>query len=187
MATGAPKATANKEQTAQAKSFARMLWRGAKKVGFGVHGELVVAWYCDAKAEVADAASAVANVGAHCDSRGYNECYNALALKYANKKRSNHDAAPLKLNVGAARAIDYRLSAQRPGEFFMPNPRDRGWQYRGCFQSVYLQTDAAARPKVSSTAAAPEYWYAGVESYSYATHAPKKVSTGYVEEGVPCA
>jgi hypothetical protein len=69
----------------------------------------------------------------------------------------------------------------------MPNPKQRGWQYTGCFQSVYLETDTDARPKVSSTAAAPEYWYAGVESYSYATHAPKEGATGYVEEGIPCA
>jgi len=69
----------------------------------------------------------------------------------------------------------------------MPDPGERGWKYTGCYQSVFLQTDLALRPKVSSTSAAPEYWYAGVASYDYTRNAPKTVSTGFAEEHVPCS
>jgi hypothetical protein len=164
-----------------------MLWQGTTKVGFGVHDKRVVAWYCESKGEVTDAARAKANVGTPCYRGGYNDCYNRLALKYANKLRNNHDVAPLKLNEGAAREIDYHLSAQRPGEFLMPEPGARGWKYTGCYQSIFLQTDAALRPKVSSTSAAPEYWYAGVDVYDYARNEPKIISTGFAEEPVPCS
>jgi hypothetical protein len=110
-----------------------MLWQGTTKVGFGVHDKYVVAWYCENKGEIADAARAKANIGTTCFDGGYNECYNKLAMKAANKLRNNHDVAPLKLNARAAREIDYHLSAQRPGEFLMPNPGDRGWKYTGCY------------------------------------------------------
>jgi hypothetical protein len=92
-----------------------MLWKGSTKVGFGVHGKYVIAWYCASKAELADAARAKVNIGAPCYGGGYNKCYNGLALKYANKLRNNHDVAPLKLNEAAARELEYHLSAQRPG------------------------------------------------------------------------
>jgi hypothetical protein len=164
-----------------------MLWQATTKVGFGVHDKYVVAWYCENKGEIADAARAKENIGTTCFDGGYNECYNKLALKAANKLRNNHDVAPLKLNARAAREIDYHLSAQRPGEFLMPNPGARGWKYTGCYQSVFLQTDLALRPKVSSTRAAADYWYNGVKSYDYATNAPKAVSTGWTAENVGCA
>lgn len=164
-----------------------MMWQGTTKVGFGVHDKYVIAWYCESKGEVTDATRARKNVGTPCYEGGYNACYNALALKYANKLRNNHDVAPLKLNQRAAREIDYHLSAQRPGEFRMPDPESRGWKYTGCYQSVFLQTDAALRPKVSSTSAAPAYWYDGVKSYDYARNARKTISTGFAEEGVPCS
>jgi hypothetical protein len=87
IAAGTPKA-GNKPATAQskqAKNFAQLMWRGTTRVGFGVHEKYVVAWYCKSKAELADAASARVNVGTPCSGGGYNECYNRLALKYANK------------------------------------------------------------------------------------------------------
>jgi len=163
-----------------------MLWQGTTKVGFGVHDKYVIAWYCAEKAEIAVPARAKTNIGVNCYAGGYNTCYNALALKYANKVRNNHDVAPLKLDKGAAREIDYHLSAQRPGELLMPVPASRGWKYTGCQQSIFLEADLAKRAKVSSTTAAPEYWYGGVKSYDYATNAPKVVSTGYTEEAVAC-
>jgi len=108
------------------------MWRGTTKVGFGVHDKYVVAWYCASKAEVADVAGAKKNIGAACHVGGYNKCYNTRALKFANKSRNNHDVAPLKLNEGAARAIDALLSKIRPAEFLMPDPAARGWKYTGC-------------------------------------------------------
>ena len=184
---GAEKAGNKASQSAQAKNFAQMLWQGTTKVGFGVYDKYVVAWYCASKAELADAARAKTNVGAPCYGGGYNGCYNRLALKAANKVRNNHDVGALKLNEGAAREIDYHLSAQRPGEFLMPHPGARGWKYTGCYQSVFLQTAAALRPKVSSTSAAPEYWYDGVKSYDYARNAPKQVTSGFTEEPIACS
>jgi uncharacterized protein YkwD len=66
----------------------------------------VVAWYCEKKAEVTDAASAKVNIGGACLDAGYNECYNRLALKAVNKYRNNHNAPPLKLNKLAAQTLN---------------------------------------------------------------------------------
>jgi hypothetical protein len=88
-----------------------MVWKGTTKVGFGVHDKYVIGWYCANKGEVTDAAKSRTNVGAVCFEHGYNKCYNALALKYVNKLRNNHDVAPLKMQEDAARAIQYQLSS----------------------------------------------------------------------------
>lgn len=163
-----------------------MLWQGTTKVGFGVHGKYVVAWYCEDKAEATNTERALKNIGKSCLDNGYNDCYNEIALKAVNKSRINHSVSPLKLNEGAAREIDYHLSAQRPGDFYMPDPSDRGWKYTGCYQSVFLESDVALRPKVSSTAAAPQYWYDGASFYDYVRGQPKEGPSGWIEESVGC-
>lgn len=156
-----------------------------------MHDKYVVAWYCEKKADVADAASARVNIGGACLDSGYNECYNRLALKAVNKYRSNHNAPPLKLNLLAAQTINVQLQYVKSSEFRMPDPNKRGVKYTGCFQSVFLETgDAAKRAKVSSTSVAVDYWYNGIKSYDYNTNASKvptdAPTSGYTSEPVGC-
>lgn len=69
----------------------------------------------------------------------------------------------------------------------MPDPSERGWQFTGCFQSIFLETDANKIAKVSSTNAATESWYKGADSYDYVLNKAKTTSTGFVEETVGCS
>jgi len=186
IAAGAAKATNTAAQTSQANNFAQMLWQGTTKVGFGVHKKYVVAWYCEDKAELGDAAKAAKHIGTDCTARGYNECFNTIALKYANKVRNNHDVRPLKLDVPAARAIQVLLRSRAPGKFMLPLPQLRPYYYRGCYQSLYLETDAAAAQKLSSSATAAEYWYGGVKYYDYANNRHKSPTTGWEPVKASC-
>jgi hypothetical protein len=69
----------------------------------------------------------------------------------------------------------------------MPDPAQRGVKYKGCFQSVYLETAADKRSKVSSTSVAMDYWYKGIDSYDYNTNKPKETTSGYTSEPIGCA
>lgn len=139
IANGSPTVANTDQQRAQfsqAQNFAQMLWKGTKTVGFGVKGKFVVAWYCD-KAETSNAERSRANIGVYCLVGSVNKCYNDLALKTVNKYRNNHNVGPLKFNNEAAIALQHNLNKQRPGEFLMPEASKRGWQYTGCYQSVF--------------------------------------------------
>jgi len=152
-----------------------------------VNGKYVIAWYC-IKAQSNDAIRASQFIGYPCFDKGYNECYNTLALKEVNKLRNNHDVAALKLNVRAARELDFQLIKTEPGKLLLPQPKNRGYNNRGCYQSVFLQNDQKLVAQVSTTNAAVKYWYEGVGSYDYNTNKPKVPSPQqiYVEEANAC-
>jgi len=61
--------------------FTQMVWRNTSKVAFGVKGDIVIAWYCDAKGNVGGAEDYKVNIGALCDKEIYNSCYADRALK----------------------------------------------------------------------------------------------------------
>jgi len=49
-----------------------MVWKNTSKVGFGVKGDTVIAWYCDARGNQGGPEDYKANVGAVCIKNGYN-------------------------------------------------------------------------------------------------------------------
>lgn len=61
--------------------FTQMVWRNTSKVAFGVQGDIVIGWYCDAKGNVGGAEDYKVNVGELCDKDTYNSCYAERALK----------------------------------------------------------------------------------------------------------
>jgi hypothetical protein len=60
-----------------------------------VKDKYVVAWYCETKANPANAAESIKNVGPVCSYQGYNKCYNDIALVAINKYRKNHETDAL--------------------------------------------------------------------------------------------
>jgi hypothetical protein len=165
-----------------------MMWQRTTKVGFGVHDKYVIGWYCENGAQSNDPRRAQQFVGYACNEKGYNDCYNKLALKQVNKLRGNHDVAPLKLNERAARELDFQLFRTEPGKLLLPQPSKRGYRNRGCYQSVFVEADQALIPRVSTSNAAVSYWYDGVEYYDYDHNKPKVVASkqDYAEEGLAC-
>lgn len=165
-----------------------MMWQRTTKVGFGVHDKYVIGWYCENGAQSNDPRRAQQFVGYACNEKGYNDCYNKLALKQANKLRGNHDVAPLKLNERAARELDFQLFRTEPGKLLLPQPGKRGYRNRGCYQSVFIEADQTLIPRVSTSNAAVSYWYDGVEHYDYDHNKPKAVTSDqdYAEESLAC-
>jgi hypothetical protein len=87
-----------------------MVWKGSKKVAFGVKAPWVVAWYCPGgnlprPGVTGSTAAYDKNVKNTCVTEGMNVCYNKLALKAHNAKRLNHRAQPLSTYPAAAKAI----------------------------------------------------------------------------------
>jgi hypothetical protein len=52
--------------------FTQMVWKNTSKVGFGVKGDTVIAWYCEARGNQGSPEDYKANVGAVCVTNGYN-------------------------------------------------------------------------------------------------------------------
>jgi len=83
----------DKDEKKAVEKFSKMVWKNTKKVGFGVKGKWVIAWYCDAKP---NKGSFVQNIGDHCMvSAKYNKCFVKMALTQHNKYRALHGANSL--------------------------------------------------------------------------------------------
>jgi len=86
-------------------AFANVVWASTTKVGFGVRGRWVVAWYCETKATPADTTANESNIGRQCVVDVINRCLNEDALAAHNKHRMNHSTPPLKLDDLVARKL----------------------------------------------------------------------------------
>jgi hypothetical protein len=80
-----------------AKKFMRMVWKTAKRVGYGFHNDNVVAWYCDiASTNLETKTEANDNVGKSCVSaEGINGCFAKRVVDATNKKRAIHRVAAI--------------------------------------------------------------------------------------------
>jgi hypothetical protein len=78
------------------KKFTQMVWKDSTKVGFGIRGKWVVAWYCDSAGNTGSPSNYVANVGEECIiTNRVNKCYNDLAVEAHNNYRKEHEAPNL--------------------------------------------------------------------------------------------
>ena len=110
--------TNDEKKLTEYQNFARMIWKSAHKVAFGmvdVKGAdtiWVVGYYCFDKPAVGDggASRAIAdvkkNVGRYCIVDGYNDCYNQRGVLRHNERREAHAGyVPLVLDKEIAKAI----------------------------------------------------------------------------------
>ena len=89
-----------------------MVWKATTKVAFGVKDKWVIAWYCETKGNNGGPADYKANVGDKCiNDDGVNTCFNDLALKAHNAKRTDHKAKPLRWHAEAAKALQGLMDA----------------------------------------------------------------------------
>jgi hypothetical protein len=84
-----------------------MVWKNTSKVGFGVKGNIVIAWYCDSKL-AGGPEDYKANVGTLCNpfDLGYNKCYAKLALAAHKAKRAAHEAGDSTFQLDVAGSKD---------------------------------------------------------------------------------
>lgn len=158
-----------KETKVEQENFTQLIWRSSTRVGFGVKGDWVVAWFCDAAGNTTPAQNYVDNVNDVCVVKGYNRCYNKMALKFHNQKRALHKDTKF-LALDAAIATKIQLEMDKPG--FAGAISDKG-SYGACGSSVFEQAISSKVAAVGTSNAASERWYAGESEYSYVNGAPK--------------
>jgi hypothetical protein len=103
--------TKNDIKTKRVYDFANVVWTGTTKVGFGVKGKWVVAWYCAVKATPSSTTANKNNIGHLCKSSGINNCLNDKAFAAHNDKRMMHDTKPFKLDNKLAKTLQTSLDA----------------------------------------------------------------------------
>jgi hypothetical protein len=82
----------NTKARARAAQFTLMSWRPTTKVGFGVRGKFVAAWYCEVAGNPTSATTEdyKENVKKDCLVDGVDKCYLELALAAHNAYRAQH-------------------------------------------------------------------------------------------------
>lgn len=76
---GEPKKKEDAEKKLFSENFTRMVWKKTTKVGFGIKGKYVIAWYCEAKGNAGSTTEFKKNVGEKCiNADKINTCYNVL-------------------------------------------------------------------------------------------------------------
>jgi hypothetical protein len=93
--TGTPRDMKDPKKVKLSNAFANVVWAGTTKVGFGVKGKWVVAWYCQDKAAPSETVATKLNIGTQCKKNGIHSCLNDSALEAHNAKRMIHDTKPL--------------------------------------------------------------------------------------------
>lgn len=125
---GAPFTTSSANNQKKAASFATMIWKGTNipkggnKVGFGINTKCgyVLAWYCPNRPKDADIKAKLQNVcningvctnsDYMCTKDGYDSCYNTMAAKAHNVKRTLHCAKPMTVDIPMAKALQKMLA-----------------------------------------------------------------------------
>jgi hypothetical protein len=139
-----------------------MVWRSTTKVGFGVKGKWVIAWYCEVAGNTNGKTGYEANVGKDCVADGYNKCYADKALAAHNLRRGYHESSPLELDVENSKALQTLMDE---GSF--EGAVDGTSLPTGCGQSSFTQDDPTKVATLATSDDATEGWYSGKKYYSF--------------------
>jgi hypothetical protein len=125
-----------------------MVWKKTKKVGFGIKGKWVFAWYCDAKP---NKGSFVENIGGHCIKSGVNKCINEKLSEETNKKRKSHGAKGIPYDNDIAKAIQVKMDEKASG---FDGVISVSGDYVGkCTQNIFEQKDPSKILALHTTSA----------------------------------
>lgn len=136
----------NTEPKKDVDMFARVVWKATTKVGFGIKGKYVVAWYCEDQGATGDADAYKKNIEESCiQANGVNKCYNDQALKANNKKRDDHGTEELTWDEKAAEEVQKQMDAlKKDGKLDQTNidlMKVGDGDFKACGQNVYTQDD----------------------------------------------
>jgi hypothetical protein len=160
-----------------------MVWKGApgKRVGFGVKGQVVYAWYCDAGNTPDTTAAFKENVfpagnAQHCVDDTVNVCYNKKAILAHNDARARHGSPDLTYDREIAKAAQQQLvsvlgSCSGTGTFRGTSKQERPYKYQDCAENYY-QPPNVAQDDLMSTDAATDHWVEGQAYWDYDKGAP---------------
>jgi len=143
------------------------VWAKTEKVGFGIRGDTVVAWYCKGGNSPRTASWFKQNVNPVCmtgtgDQKWY-ECYNRRAVDRHNRYRIIHgtDSTGFSVDEAAAKAIQKMLDAGNA----MRSKSDRPAEFRNCGQNEF---EGESKERVLASNEATDKWYSGKKHYNFA-------------------
>lgn len=163
MDSGAPKDSSNQLKSAAAYKFTQMVWRSTGKVGFGVRGKWVVAWYCEVQGNTGGPSGFRANVGKTCVVEGINECYTDRALAAHNLRRGYHESKALTLDKAGSKA----LQALMDDPAFTGSISSRPTIATECAESVFTQDAPAKVATLATSDDATIGWYEGKKFWNF--------------------
>jgi len=176
-AAGKPYYDSQKESALQ---FTQIVWKGdaGKRVGFGVKGTSVYAWYCAAGNTPDTPAAFKANVftagnAARCVDDTVNVCYNKKAILAHNDARARHGSPDLTYDRAIAKAAQAQLvkslgSCGGTGTFKGSTKYDRPYAYQDCSENYYVGiTYNVGTDALMSTDAATQHWLDGQSYWDY--------------------
>jgi hypothetical protein len=146
--------------------FTQMVWKNTSKVGFGVRGKWVIAFYCEQKGNVGIPADYKANIGAECMKTGeYNKCYAKLALAAHNKKRGFHELAKFQLTLdeSMSKNLQNAINSNTYKGEVITSPQLPAT----CSDNIFELADPAKLATLATSDEATEYWYRGKIYYDY--------------------
>jgi hypothetical protein len=168
---GTAKDATDVEKSAAARDFAQMVWKSTTKVGFGVKGKWVIAWYCDSAASTGSPPESVANVGQKCIADGVNTCYTTSALLAHNTRRAYHESDKLAHDAANSKKLQAAMDDSAFDGTITASllPAD-------CGQSIFEQGDPTKVALLATTDAATEGWYSGKANYAFDMGTYSKIS-----------
>lgn len=149
--------------------FTQMVWKNTNKVAFSVKGEMVIAWYCEAKGNVGGGEDFKLNVGARCDKDTYNSCYlkRALAAHIIKRKWHEADVPEIKADYDGSRALQQAMNVNNYAGAAPSAKTD-------CSDSVFEQTDPEKMANFMLSDDATEALYSGKKYYDFKKHTNNK-------------
>jgi len=162
---------------AQSNSFANVVWSSTTRVGFGIKGKWVVAWYCETKATPMDSVASLNNIGKQCRKSGINSCLNDTQLKAHNDYRMMHDTKPLKWDKNLAIALQKQMDA--PDDFDGNAITVHADYLADCTQNIYEEKEDTTKIiELITSNSSTDNWYKGMSQFNFESgesKAPKDV------------
>jgi len=173
-------------------NLTRLLWKSTKKVGFGIRGAEVVAWFCDAKmpaltiGNAGSKTAAKANVGKTCiETPELNDsCFSTSALTAINLKRKDHGSPKVKESPTSAGELQKLLNGYNAKQLAsdkaaMTALLTKSGVRSGCTMDIYEYIGASTDNMImlKTTDLAVNSWYNKKIYYDFKTGQPKYAKT----------
>lgn len=165
---------------AKMKEYTQLMWKKSEKVGFGIKGKFVVAWYCP-KGNTAGVKDYKKNVCKKDGCKlcledkagkkyGYDKCYNDLALERTNIDRGNHDAKKVELSEDLAKEAQKHAEKVSGAKAITKSDAS---VLKKCWENIYELDKAADEFDLGDTDMALKFWNSKKSEYDFKLHKEK--------------
>lgn len=128
------------------------MWKSTKKVGFGIKGKYVVAWYCPKGNDPATSKDFKKNVCKKDGCKlcledkkgvkyGYNKCYNDDAVKSTNLVRGKHNGKKVEFGEDVAKGAQAHADKLKTDDKLSESAKGDGKARKKCWENTYKLPD----------------------------------------------